>query len=338
MGRIRSFSAALLALLCVLIVVPSPASANRIDRSPQIREIDARIEEARARIDTWNHRLNRWQVRVGKVAVSVERLTALTESRGAQGTTDVLRRSTPRRQILSYRLHRAHRAMRAILTDPEVANAQQQIQAFSAYVVELEGARDELARAKRKARHAGGVVPGEPLTYEAWARGFLARVSAPACQENLTIVVTWETSESTEAAFNPLATTHAMDGATDFNSVGVKNYRSLEPRPRRRPRHPAGRRRFLRLRGHPPGSPGLRLGGDDRDGDQRVRLVPRLYERRLHHRPAADREGELRRPRRPPHLDGLTFGPGWRSDAAAVGRVALRTSLVTCHNDDSWTR
>ena len=69
MGRIRPFSAALLALLCVLIVVPSPAPANRIDRSPQIREIDARIEEARARIDTWNHRLNRWQVRVGKAAV-----------------------------------------------------------------------------------------------------------------------------------------------------------------------------------------------------------------------------------------------------------------------------
>ena len=126
MGGFCSFSAVLLALLCVLIVVPSPASANRIDRSPQIREIDARIEEARALIDTWNHRLNRWQVRVGKVAVSVERLTALTESPGAQGTTEVLRRSTPRRQILSYRLHRAHRAMRAILTDPEAANAEQQ--------------------------------------------------------------------------------------------------------------------------------------------------------------------------------------------------------------------
>ena len=228
MGRIRTFSAALLALLCVLICVPSPASANRIERTPQIREIDARIEEARARIDTWNHRLNRWQVRVGKVAVSVERLTALTESRGAQGTSDVVRRATPRRQILSYRLHRAHRAMRAILTDPEAANAQQQIQALSTYIVELESARDELARAKRKARDTGGIVPGEPLTYEAWARGFLARVSAPACQENLTIVVTWETAESTEAAFNPLATTHAMDGATDFNSIGVKNYRSLD--------------------------------------------------------------------------------------------------------------
>ena len=227
MGRIRSFSAALLALLCVLICVPSPASANRVERTPQIREIDARIQEAQARIDTWNHRLSRWQVRVGKVAVSMERLTALTEARGVV-STDVLRRTTPRRQILSYRLHRAHRRLRATLHDPEVANAQQQIEALSAYIVELEGARVRLVRADRKERHTGGIVPGEPLTYEAWARGLLARVSAPACPDNLTIVVTWETAESTEAAFNPLATTHAMDGATDFNSVGVKNYRSLD--------------------------------------------------------------------------------------------------------------
>jgi hypothetical protein len=85
MGRIRSFSAVLLALVCALICVPSPASAKRIERTPQVREIDARIDEARARIDTWNHRLNRWQVRVGKVAVSVERLTALTEARVPRG-------------------------------------------------------------------------------------------------------------------------------------------------------------------------------------------------------------------------------------------------------------
>ena len=70
-------------------------------------------------------------------------------------------------------------------------------------------------------------MPGGPLTYEAWARGFLAHVSAPACSENLVIVVTWETSESTSAAFNPLATTRDMPGATDFNSVGVKNFVSL---------------------------------------------------------------------------------------------------------------
>ena len=235
--------------------------------------------------------------------------------------------------------------MRAILTDPEAANAQQQIQALSTYIVELESARDELARAKRKARDTGGIVPGEPLTYEAWARGFLARVSAPACQENLTIVVTWETAESTEAAFNPLATTHAMDGATDFNSVGVKNYRSLDQgldAARDTLQGGADSYGYAAILQDPPG---LRLGGDDRDGDQRLGLVPRLHRRRLHHRPPAHREGGLRRPRQPPHLDGLdgggggpTLGPSWRRRTLKVGRVALRTSLVTCHNDDSWTR
>ena len=235
--------------------------------------------------------------------------------------------------------------MRAILTDPEAANAQQQIQALSAYIVELEGARDELARAKRKARDTGGIVPGEPLTYEAWARGFLARVSAPACQENLTIVVTWETAESTEAAFNPLATTHAMDGATDFNSVGVKNYRSLD-------------------QGLDAARDTLQGGADsygyaailqDLQACASAEMTAMAInasawcrgctERRLHHRPPAHREGGLRRPRQPPHLDGLdgggggpTLGPSWRRRTLKVGRVALRTSLVTCHNDDSWTR
>jgi hypothetical protein len=39
--------------------------------------------------------------------------------------------------------------------------------------------------------------------------------------------VTWETAESTTAAFNPLATTRDMPGATDMNSVGVKDFVSL---------------------------------------------------------------------------------------------------------------
>ena len=91
----------------------------------------------------------------------------------------MLRRSTPRRQFLSYRTPSGPPRHAGDPDHPRIANAQQQIQVSSAYVVELQGARDELARAKRKARHAGGVVPGEPLTYEAWARGFLARWAPP---------------------------------------------------------------------------------------------------------------------------------------------------------------
>jgi hypothetical protein len=229
MGKIRRLSAVLLALLCVLALVPGSASATRIAKTPQMRQIERQIADAYHRIDVWNRRLGRWQVHVGRVAVHVERLTAKVvadEDRG--GNADVLRRSTPRRWFLSYRLHRAHRSLRAILDDREAANAQQQIEALGVYIGQLESARTELANRQRKAPDSGGIDPREPLTYEAWARGFLARLGAPDCAENLTIVVAWETQESTSARFNPLATTKVMEGATDFNSVGVKNYVSLD--------------------------------------------------------------------------------------------------------------
>ncbi len=60
-----------------------------------------------------------------------------------------------------------------------------------------------------------------------WASLLLNRLSAPGCEENLIVVVSWETAEGTAAAYNPLATTHDMPGATTFNSAGVKNYPSL---------------------------------------------------------------------------------------------------------------
>lgn len=76
---------------------------------------------------------------------------------------------------------------------------------------------------------AGSVRPWGRGTPDAgqWARAFLAEIGAPDCAENRVLVVAWQAQESTEARFNPLATTHAMAGATDFNAVGVKNYRSV---------------------------------------------------------------------------------------------------------------
>jgi hypothetical protein len=41
------------------------------------------------------------------------------------------------------------------------------------------------------------------------------------------VVVAWQANEFTQARWNPLATTHPMPGSTDFNTVGVQNYRSL---------------------------------------------------------------------------------------------------------------
>jgi hypothetical protein len=53
-------------------------------------------------------------------------------------------------------------------------------------------------------------------------------LGAPGCRDNRVVAVAWQVQEFTQAAWNPLATTHRMHGSTDFNSVGVQNYLSLE--------------------------------------------------------------------------------------------------------------
>ncbi len=78
---------------------------------------------------------------------------------------------------------------------------------------------DEVARAFQGDAH----VP-----YGRWAGLFLSSMHLPTCHENLVLVVAWEVQEFTQAAWNPLATTHRMPGSTDFNSVGVQSYVSLE--------------------------------------------------------------------------------------------------------------
>ncbi|HEY1331273.1 MAG TPA: hypothetical protein VGH10_07355 [Actinomycetota bacterium] len=69
---------------------------------------------------------------------------------------------------------------------------------------------------------------GGHATYGNWAGMFLQTMGAPTCHSNLVVVVAWQVSEGTQAAWNPLATTYDMPGATPFNSAGVKNYASLQ--------------------------------------------------------------------------------------------------------------
>lgn len=219
----------LILLLLATMVVGSPASAGANDarRSPEVRHVDRQIHTAERRIRTWDRRLQRWHRHIRRAAVAVERLTER-----AEGTVpirlDGLMHGFPTRELDVLRLRRAHRSLRAVLKDPRARRAQRELDAWSARLVELRTARDRLAlEPAAPATEAAPAEPAGPLTYERWARSFLDRLGAPDCSENLTIVVTWETSESTDAVFNPLATTHAMEGASDFNSVGVKNYRSL---------------------------------------------------------------------------------------------------------------
>ena len=52
----------------------------------------------------------------------------------------------------------------------------------------------------------------DSLTYGRWAELFLRVAGAPTCRNNVIVVVAWQAAEGTQAAWNPLATTHRMPG------------------------------------------------------------------------------------------------------------------------------
>ncbi|HZR12418.1 MAG TPA: hypothetical protein VFC33_04135 [Acidimicrobiia bacterium] len=72
-----------------------------------------------------------------------------------------------------------------------------------------------------------GNVQGTPGQTQ-WANDFLTRLGMPVTSENVRAIVAWEKAEGTKAQFNPLATTRSMPGASNFNSVGVKNFASYQ--------------------------------------------------------------------------------------------------------------
>jgi peptidoglycan hydrolase CwlO-like protein len=78
------------------------------------------------------------------------------------------------------------------------------------------------AAIKRVAGH------GMTISYADWAKSFLRALGAPVVRSNMIVVIAWEAAEGTQATWNPLATTMGAEGATDFNSVGVKNFLSKE--------------------------------------------------------------------------------------------------------------
>lgn len=95
-------------------------------------------------------------------------------------------------------------------------------------LAQLADARAEAAAlVRRLGISADPNVTGAGVSFGRWAELLLSRLGAPICADNLIAVVAWESAEGTAATYNPLATTHDFPGATDFNTVGVKNYPSL---------------------------------------------------------------------------------------------------------------
>lgn len=231
----RAVALLLVVLAAMPVALPDTAAASPPVASPaglDLESLDARIERAQSHVDRWYQRIERWYERISATSRRVDRLERTAERSPSIDADWVLRSTVPLARQPSVRLAQARRDLRATLTDPWARHVQAELGAWSAFLSELVQAR-ERALHPAPATDGGpgdggaGLVRGEPVTYEGWAGTFLRQLGAPPCAENLLIVVTWETAESTEAVFNPLATTRDMPGATDMNSVGVKNYVSL---------------------------------------------------------------------------------------------------------------
>ncbi len=217
-----------LAVATLPLVASAPAHAGAAPTT--LRRIDTQIHDAQQHVERWDRVLSHWQTRVARTAAHLQRVEALPEVRVATGP-DYLSPRWTRGALGRFpspraRLRAAHRRLQSVLRDHRAPEAQQQLQAWTAFVGELQAAR---ARAVRNARRdASPRIPAGPVTYEGWARALLGMLGAPACEDDLALVVTWETAESTQAWFNPLATSHDMEGAGIFNSSGVRNYVSLQ--------------------------------------------------------------------------------------------------------------
>lgn len=61
-----------------------------------------------------------------------------------------------------------------------------------------------------------------------WSIALLREMKLPVTPDNIRFINAWQQAEGTRASFNPLATTMRWNGATTFNSVGVRNYASYE--------------------------------------------------------------------------------------------------------------
>lgn len=65
---------------------------------------------------------------------------------------------------------------------------------------------------------------GAAVSAIGWPERLLAALGLPTTEANIVFIRKWEQAEGSKARHNPLATTQKAPGATDFNSVGVKNY------------------------------------------------------------------------------------------------------------------
>jgi hypothetical protein len=156
-------------------------------------------------------------------AKAIQDVTALDQRLTAQGSTlDAL--------ITAAQDVRARRDAALQEQQAALVREQQAMDALNKARTEIVALIDHL-RAKLAPKDVQDVAQAfqgdHNISYGSWANAFLQVMGAPRCHANLVVSIAWQAQEGTQADWNPLATTHVMDGSSDFNSVGVQNYRTL---------------------------------------------------------------------------------------------------------------
>ena len=71
-------------------------------------------------------------------------------------------------------------------------------------------------------------VPSKMTSDDEFYKKVLQCLGAKPTKGNMSFMYAWRQAEGAKAKFNPFNTTKKMPGATKFNSVGVKNYETME--------------------------------------------------------------------------------------------------------------
>ena len=156
-------------------------------------------------------------------AKAIQRVTALDQQLTARGSTlDAL--ITAAQDIRARRDAALQEQQAALVREQQAMDALDQ--ARTEIVSLIDRLRAKLA--PKDVQEVARAFQGDHnIAYGSWANAFLQVMGAPRCRSNLVVTISWQAQEGTQANWNPLATTHRMDGSTDFNSVGVQNYRTL---------------------------------------------------------------------------------------------------------------
>ena len=220
------------------------AARQRLDEA-NVRLIEARrqLDRSRTALDGQRQLVSNRMVMMYKTG-EYTWLDVVADSSGltdAETVLDFLRRISELDQHEETKLQRltaeARRLERAVEDERRQAVAAQgeidaQRAAMDQMIAERTGLLKDVVAQIKKILSAPELLmkAGGKVTQITWAQAFLKRLGMPMTADNVAAMVAWEMAEGghwyNTAYFNPLNTTQSMPGATVFNSVGVKAYKS----------------------------------------------------------------------------------------------------------------